>query len=295
MLTHVHMVIYTWWCWHICQGGRVWGLERGLGFLSPSCRACLVGFGVFVEMKCLFFHCAECENRRWSRASVSRSLDADISVRCFYCKGARGRSGHRCVWRYGIGHWPNTVQRPVALWCQQPLWTLCTERSGIHWPTVGRVRWAKIVSGCLLECIGRLASDAECWASDASGARWNDHWTLNARDTWRDLIHRTLLSAFDACASERPVPPIFAQRLYSKGYLYIYLFGWFWDFSLDSLNTWDILWARELPHHSSPCLVAYSSEIEWDSSALLNDLHLVALDLWVGCGFLVTLGCFPTS
>jgi hypothetical protein len=53
----------------------------------------------------------------------------------------------------------------------------------------------------------------------------------------------------------------------------------------DSLNTWDILWARELPLHSSPCLVAYSSEIEWDSSALLSDLHQVALDplswLWI--------------
>jgi hypothetical protein len=35
-------------------------------------------------------------------------------------------------------------------------------------------------------------------------------------------VHRTLLSASDACASEPPVPPIFAQRLYPKGYLYIY-------------------------------------------------------------------------
>jgi hypothetical protein len=61
----------------------------------------------------------------------------------------------------------------------------------------------------------------------------------------------------------------------------------FWQLSLDSLNTWDILWARELSLHSSPCLVAYSSEIEWDSSALLSDLHLVALDplswLWISC------------
>ena len=20
MLTHMHMVVYTWWCWHICKG-----------------------------------------------------------------------------------------------------------------------------------------------------------------------------------------------------------------------------------------------------------------------------------
>jgi hypothetical protein len=94
--------------------------------------------------------------------------------------------------------------RPVATWRQQLLRTLvCTGRSGIRWPTVGCVRWAKIVSGCLLECIKRLASDAEWWASNAFGARWNDRWTLNARDTWWDLVHRTLLSASDAYVSER--------------------------------------------------------------------------------------------
>ena len=23
MLTHMHMVMYTWWCWHICKGEKV--------------------------------------------------------------------------------------------------------------------------------------------------------------------------------------------------------------------------------------------------------------------------------
>jgi len=23
MLTHLHMVVYTWWCWHICKGEGV--------------------------------------------------------------------------------------------------------------------------------------------------------------------------------------------------------------------------------------------------------------------------------
>ena len=23
MLTHIHMVVYTWWCWHICKGEEV--------------------------------------------------------------------------------------------------------------------------------------------------------------------------------------------------------------------------------------------------------------------------------
>ena len=26
MLTHMHMVVYTWWCWHICKGEGV-GVE----------------------------------------------------------------------------------------------------------------------------------------------------------------------------------------------------------------------------------------------------------------------------
>jgi hypothetical protein len=59
---------------------------------------------------------------------------------------------------------------------------------------------------------------------------------------------------------------------------YKYSFGWPWESLSYSLNTWDILWVREHPFHLSSCLVAYSSEIKWDSSALLSDLHLVALD-----------------
>ena len=23
MLTHLHLVVYTWWCWHICKGEEV--------------------------------------------------------------------------------------------------------------------------------------------------------------------------------------------------------------------------------------------------------------------------------
>jgi len=23
MLTHMHIVVYTWWCWHICKGEGV--------------------------------------------------------------------------------------------------------------------------------------------------------------------------------------------------------------------------------------------------------------------------------
>jgi len=37
MLTHLHIVVYTWWCWHICKGGSVPRVERGMGsFLPPA-------------------------------------------------------------------------------------------------------------------------------------------------------------------------------------------------------------------------------------------------------------------
>ena len=29
MLTHIHMVVYTWWCWHIYKGGGVCRGEMG--------------------------------------------------------------------------------------------------------------------------------------------------------------------------------------------------------------------------------------------------------------------------
>jgi len=55
MLTHMHIVVYTWWCWHTLR--RRWRLKsrEGFGFLSPFRRACEVGFDAFEKMKCIFF------------------------------------------------------------------------------------------------------------------------------------------------------------------------------------------------------------------------------------------------
>jgi hypothetical protein len=110
-------------------------------------------------------------------------------------------------------------------------------------------------------------------------------------DAWRFVVHRTRQHAFDAPdqAVVRRTMTLFVWGLINMSMASL------WGFSLIDLNTWGILWARKHSLHSSPCLVAYSSEIEWDSSALLSDLHLVALDLWVGCGFLITLECFSIS
>ena len=46
MLTHIHMVVYTWWCWHIYKGGGV----HKLG-----------GIQRFRENGMSIFYCARCK------------------------------------------------------------------------------------------------------------------------------------------------------------------------------------------------------------------------------------------
>jgi len=55
ILTHMHLLVHTWWCWHTLR--KRWRLKgrEGFGFLSPSCRACETGFGAFEKMKCIFY------------------------------------------------------------------------------------------------------------------------------------------------------------------------------------------------------------------------------------------------
>jgi hypothetical protein len=47
-LTHMHMVVYTWWCWHICKD-----FERKIKVEtpSPSGRAYSAGFDEETEVK----------------------------------------------------------------------------------------------------------------------------------------------------------------------------------------------------------------------------------------------------
>ena len=47
MLTHLHLVVYTWWCWHICKGEVVrveldqLGEEREVFWCTPNYRMAL--------------------------------------------------------------------------------------------------------------------------------------------------------------------------------------------------------------------------------------------------------------
>jgi len=80
MLTHMHMIVYTRWSLHICKGGGVWGVERGLGSsLSLSLK---VGFRRFCENKMSILHCARCGFEKVTKSWVDV---AGVSIRCWVC------------------------------------------------------------------------------------------------------------------------------------------------------------------------------------------------------------------
>jgi hypothetical protein len=72
MLTHMHMVIYTWWCWHISEGGGVWAVERGLGFsLPPAELASASGkWNAYFPLRRMWE--LEAKSRRWSSLFCKR-------------------------------------------------------------------------------------------------------------------------------------------------------------------------------------------------------------------------------
>jgi len=79
MLTHVHLLVHTWWCWHNLR--RRWSLKgrEEFGILSPSRRACEAGFGAFEKMKCIF--------------SIAPMESLEKSSECFSLKNT-----HQTLW-----------------------------------------------------------------------------------------------------------------------------------------------------------------------------------------------------
>jgi hypothetical protein len=246
-----------------------WSLSGrdGFGTLSPFCQACEAGFSEFLEVFFTVFSAVNtpCCNltriKHWMlRCCCTRRWSGTIHASDGYVTSVASSNPrvHWTQWHPLTHH----RTRPVSENC---LWLLTRVNRTLSAGRRTRPVLAKMT--------------VELWTRETHGEIW--------------CTGRYWVRPMPVCRS------IWCPRFLPNGSIRrdisIYTFGRFWDFSLDSLNTWDILWARELPLHSSPYLVVYSSEIEWDSSALLSDLHLVALDLWVGCGFLVTLGCFLTS
>ena len=87
MLTHLHMVVYTWWCWHICKGGGVPRVERGVGSSLPASLVSGVVLGVL-----------ECTGRT--------GVSPVLSVRC--ASGLANLSAHES------GEHRTLRMRPVA-------------------------------------------------------------------------------------------------------------------------------------------------------------------------------------
>jgi len=127
MLTHVHKVVITCWCWHICEGGGVWAVERvWVPFsLPPSVRA--RDSGDFGEVKCLFSTTPEVGKETEANAvtevtgrSTGRSTGR-CTGRCTgrgHCGPARPVSAARAsgararVWHRRV-RWPTVPARPV--------------------------------------------------------------------------------------------------------------------------------------------------------------------------------------
>jgi hypothetical protein len=61
MLTHIHKVMITCWCWHICKGGGVCAVEMGLGPSLPLALQAQWDSVLFVEVKCIFSTTLEAE------------------------------------------------------------------------------------------------------------------------------------------------------------------------------------------------------------------------------------------
>ena len=63
MLTHINMVVYTWWCWHIYKGGGV----------------CRVEIGAFGKMNCLFSIAPDANSCGWHIRARVKKLEVKTS------------------------------------------------------------------------------------------------------------------------------------------------------------------------------------------------------------------------
>jgi len=105
MLTHVHLLAHTWWCWHTLR--RRWSLKgrEGLGSSLPSAELARRDSALFEKMKSIFSiapmgnleKSRECFSlRNTHRTLVAEAPDA-MSVRlvCYQCLAQLGLGTRR--------------------------------------------------------------------------------------------------------------------------------------------------------------------------------------------------------
>jgi hypothetical protein len=109
MLTHVHKVVITCWCWHIYEGDEVRAVERVWVSLSLPLSLRARDSGVFEELKCLFSTTPEVRketeangghrgdrtlHRTWSRYDWTRPVSTTQQSGARVLGFATGTSGH---------------------------------------------------------------------------------------------------------------------------------------------------------------------------------------------------------
>jgi hypothetical protein len=191
-LTHLHMVIYTWWCWHICKGGGVWALSWEWNTYFPLRRR------QEKEAKSWEKHSSDascgCTGRwlqsHWMRPITSPSFSLEGKL-------------HQHVRRCHTGRQVITVDRPVPT-------DMARGKSArehrtwwrVRWWGVGCVRCVFLSSGSLLDRIGRRGVVRPMKCTRASSVNLTERmlgrplrsggysWTES--DTWMAREHRTL-------------------------------------------------------------------------------------------------------
>jgi hypothetical protein len=170
------MVIYTWWCWHINEGGGVWAVESSTGFRH------------FRENKMPIFHYAEGWKRRRSRGGGRRYFASD---RCW--------SRRRQTLALRLSAYPRRGQQRRRRWtCERSCarhaqcsaaWRSARASDAEPHLSIDRQTRLSRLNGARERSGPRLSRDRH-WsslASDASNARSRPLVFERGVDTWRCL------------------------------------------------------------------------------------------------------------
>jgi hypothetical protein len=179
MLTHLHMIVYTWWCWHICKAEEV-GVEKGL-------KELVMGWPNASDMwtECVRYLTQVVVIPTWLDASnidtgrvwySGQTWSAEACVRTQVRGGDRMQAGHCscvqseeakrtvvCTWRRGAsGRLYRT--RPVT-----PGWLLELSRVDLMLPSEHLIVFLQHVRSCLSERVERAVRRQ--WLFDLKGTR----------------------------------------------------------------------------------------------------------------------------
>ena len=84
MLTHIHMVVYNWWCWHICKGDD--NGEEICAKVNGGEHTCIAKESGSLVCARLHFHCMHFEkgkNRQALHALYAK--EREYGVVCLLC------------------------------------------------------------------------------------------------------------------------------------------------------------------------------------------------------------------